>query len=252
MSQRFTDQVAIVTGGSRGIGLAICQALAREGATVIIASFHEGRGQAAVEAIAEEGGRAEFIATNVAQRDQAARLVEITLERFGDIHVLVNNAGQHINAPFWKESEAIWELMYQVNILGTVWPSQMVVPHMMERGGGAIVHVASKAGVVGEPGHAAYSASKGAVIALTRAMAVELAPYAIRVNAVCPGPVMTDMLLEAVPSEAGRQKLAKAAPLGRIGQPEDIAAAVAYLASSESDLCTGQAVSLDGGLSILK
>ena len=226
MSQRFTDQVAIVTGGSRGIGLAICQALAREGATVIIASFHEGRGQAAVEAIAEEGGRAEFIATNVAQRDQAARLVEITLERFGDIHVLVNNAGQHINAPFWKESEAIWELMYQVNILGTVWPSQMVVPHMMERGGGAIVHVASKA--------------------------VELAPYAIRVNAVCPGPVMTDMLLEAVPSEAGRQKLAKAAPLGRIGQPEDIAAAVAYLASSESDLCTGQAVSLDGGLSILK
>ncbi len=252
MSQRFTDQVAIVTGGSRGIGLAICQALAREGATVVIASVHEGRGSAAVEAIADLGGRAEFIATNVAERDQAARLVETTLQRFGDIHVLVNNAGQHINAPFWKESAAIWELMYQVNILGTVWPSQMVVPHMMERGGGAIVHVASKAGVVGEPGHAAYSASKGAVIALTRAMAVELAPYAIRVNAVCPGPVMTDMLMEAVPSEAGRQKLAKTAPLGRVGQPEDIASAVAYLASPESDLCTGQALSLDGGLSILK
>ena len=111
--------------------------------------------------------------------------------------------------------------------------------------------VASKAGVVGEPGHAAYSASKGAVISLTRAMAVELAPYAIRVNAVCPGPVMTDMLLEAVPSEAGRQQLADDTPLGRVGLPEDIGAAVLYLASSDSDLRAGQALSLDGGLSIL-
>jgi NAD(P)-dependent dehydrogenase (short-subunit alcohol dehydrogenase family) len=142
--------------------------------------------------------------------------------------------------------------MYRVNVLGTVLPSQLVVRHMKDNGGGAIVHVASKAGVVGEPGHAAYSASKGAVISLTRAMAIELAPYAIRVNAVCPGPVVTDMLLDFVPTEAGRQRLADEAPLGRVGQPEDIAAAVLYLASSDADLCTGQALSLDGGLSILK
>jgi NAD(P)-dependent dehydrogenase (short-subunit alcohol dehydrogenase family) len=106
--------------------------------------------------------------------------------------------------------------------------------------------------VVGEPGHAAYSASKGAVIALTRAMAVELAPYSIRVNVVCPGPVITDMLMAAIPSEDGRQRLAEAAPLGRVGRPEDIAAAVLYLASSDADWCTGQAISVDGGLSILK
>jgi NAD(P)-dependent dehydrogenase (short-subunit alcohol dehydrogenase family) len=142
--------------------------------------------------------------------------------------------------------------MYRVNVLGVVLPSQTVVRHMKDAGGGVIVHNASKAGVVGEPGHAAYSASKGAVIALTRAMAIELAPDNIRVNAVCPGPVMTDMLIEAVPEEADRRALAEAAPLGRVGRPEDIAAAVAYLASSDTDWCTGQAISIDGGLSILK
>lgn len=252
MPQRFSDKVALVTGGSRGIGLDISKALAREGASVVIASVDEGRGMAAMEAILSQGGQAEFIATDVTQRDQAARLVEATLKRFGDIHVLVNNAGVHDSAPFWEESEALWDRMFRVNVLGTALPSQLVVRHMKERGGGAIVHVASKAGVVGEPGHAAYSASKGAVIALTRAMAVELAPYSIRVNAVCPGPVMTDMLLAAVPSGADRQQLAEAAPLGRVGRPEDIAAAVLYLASSDADWCTGQAISIDGGLSILK
>jgi NAD(P)-dependent dehydrogenase (short-subunit alcohol dehydrogenase family) len=105
--------------------------------------------------------------------------------------------------------------------------------------------------VVGEPGHAAYSAAKGVAIALTRAMAVELAPYHIRVNAVCPGPVLTDMLLAAVPTQAGRAELASLAPLKRIGQPADIAGAVLYLASAESDWCTGQVLSLDGGMSIL-
>jgi NAD(P)-dependent dehydrogenase (short-subunit alcohol dehydrogenase family) len=252
MVGRFTDQVAIVTGGTRGMGLEISQALAREGAGVVIASPEEERGSEVVRSIVSQGGRAEFIATDVTQRDQVARLVEATLERFGDIHVLVNNAGVHDMAPFCEESEALWERMFRVNVLGTVLTSQSVVRYMMERGGGAIVHVASKAGVVGEPGHAAYSASKGALIALTRAMAVELGPYAIRVNAVCPGPVMTDMLLAAVPQEDDRRKLAEAAPLGRVGRPADIAAAVLYLASSDADWCTGQALSIDGGLSVLK
>lgn len=252
MVGRFTDQVAIVTGGTRGMGLEISQALAREGAGVVIASPEEERGPEVVRSIVSQGGRAEFINTDVTQRDQVARLVEATLDRFGDIHVLVNNAGVHDMAPFCEESEALWERMFRVNVLGTVLPSQSVVRYMMERGGGAIVHVASKAGVVGEPGHAAYSASKGALIALTRSMAVELGPYAIRVNAVCPGPVMTDMLLAAVPQEDDRRKLAEAAPLGRVGRPADIAAAVLYLASHDADWCTGQALSVDGGLSVLK
>ena len=252
MLHRFTDQVALVTGGSRGIGRAIAERLADEGANVVIASLNEERGLAAAAAIRESGGRAEFIRADVARRDEVEQRVAQVLNRFGRIHVLVNNAGIHDSAPFWDEPEELWQRMYRVNVMGVVLPSQAVARHMKDAGRGAIVHVASKAGVVGEPGHAAYSASKGAVIALTRAMAVELAPYGIRVNAGCPGPVMTDMLLAAVSDEAGRRALAESAPLGRIGQAADIAAAVAYLASTDSDWCTGPAISLDGGLSILK
>ncbi len=252
MAERFAGQVAIVTGGSRGIGRAIAEALAREGASVVIAARNEQRGLAAAQAIGARGGQVEFIQADVSHREQVERMVDQVVERFGGIDVLVNNAGVHDKAPFWQESEALWDRMYRVNVLGTVLPSQAVVRHMKDAGGGSIVHIASKAGVVGEPGHAAYSASKGAVIALTRAMAVELAPHSIRVNAVCPGPVLTDMLLADVPTEVGRQELAATAPLGRLGRPEDVASAVLYLASSDSDWCTGQAISVDGGLSILK
>ena len=252
MIVRLADQVAVVTGGSRGIGRAIAKACAREGAAVVIASVNAERGEAAAEAIRDEGGSAVFIATDVTLRDQVEQMVAQTIKLFGDVTVLVNNAGVHDKAPFWEENEALWDRMYRVNVLGTVWPSQVVVRHMKDSSGGAIVNVASKAGVVGEPGHAAYSASKGAIIAMTRGMAIELAPYGIRVNAVCPGPVVTDMFLADVPTQEGRERLAADVPLGRVGQPEDVAAAAVYLAGSDSDWCTGQAISVDGGLSILK
>jgi NAD(P)-dependent dehydrogenase (short-subunit alcohol dehydrogenase family) len=252
MVKRFTDQVAIVTGGSRGIGRAIVERLADEGAHVVIAGLSEEGSAAVCRTIGERGGRADFVRTDITSRAEVEGLVEYVLNRLDRIDVLVNNAAVHDSRPFSDEPEELWERMYRVNVLGVVLPSQAVVPHMRDAGGGVIVHNASKAGVVGEPGHAAYSASKGAVIALTRAMAVELAPDHIRVNAVCPGPVMTDMLIEAVPEEADRRALAETAPLGRVGRPEDIAAAVAYLASSDTDWCTGQAISIDGGLSILK
>jgi NAD(P)-dependent dehydrogenase (short-subunit alcohol dehydrogenase family) len=252
MRQRFIDQVAIVTGGSRGIGFAISKALTQEGAKVVIAALNPENGHNAAEGIAEVGGEVEFIPVDVTQSEQVEYLVARTISQYGAIHTLINNAGVHDSAAFWDESEELWNRMYRVNVLGTVFPSQLVVRQFIDQGSGTIVNVASKAGVVGEPGHAAYSASKGAVISLTRAMAVELAPHSIRVNAVCPGPVLTDMLLEAVPTEAGRKRLANDAPLGRVGRPEDIAEAVLFLASAESDWCTGQTISIDGGLSILK
>jgi 2-hydroxycyclohexanecarboxyl-CoA dehydrogenase len=252
MLQRFTDQVAIVTGGSRGIGRAIVERLADEGAHVVIADLNEEGGMAVSRAIGEKGGRAEFVRTDVTSRAEVEHMVEYVLNRVDRIHVLVNNAGVHDMRPFCEEPEELWERMYRVNVLGVVLPSQTVVPHMRDAGGGVIVHTASKAGVVGEPGHAAYSTSKGAVIALTRAMAIELAPDRIRVNAVCPGPTHTDMLTGIFPDEADIRTLAEDAPLGRVGRPEDIAAAVAYLASSDTDWCTGQAISIDGGMSILK
>ncbi len=255
MAWRFDGKVVVVTGGSRGIGYAIAEALVDEGATVIVASKNSARGTAAAEALNAQdgGGRAAFVATDVTDKAQVEAMVAQVLAQHGRIDALVNNAGVHDKAAFCDESEDLWQVMYRQNVMGVVLPSQAVIRNMLARGeGGAIVHISSKAGVVGEPGHAAYSAAKGAVIALTRAMAVELAPDQIRVNVVCPGPVLTDMLTTNVTTQESRDALGADAPLGRIGLPEDIAGAVLYLASEESGWCTGQAINVDGGLSILK
>jgi len=248
---RFTDKVAIVTGSSRGMGKATALALAREGAKLVIAATDPTKGEDVVRGIEKLGGEAIFVKADVSKRADVERMVQATLDRFGKIDILVNNAGIHDGAPFIEEGEEMWQRLFRVNVMGTVLLSQRVVPEMMRRKKGKIVHISSKAAVVGEPYHAAYSASKGAILALTRAMAIELAPYNITVNAVCPGPTYTDMLLEATDA-AQREELTASAPLGRLGQPEDIGGAVLYLASEESDWCTGQAISVDGGMSILK
>jgi meso-butanediol dehydrogenase/(S,S)-butanediol dehydrogenase/diacetyl reductase len=248
---KLREKAAIVTGGSRGIGRAIAHALAMEGATVGLIAKNMETGNKAAMQIEADGGKAFFLQADVSDKDQVLRAVSETVQRLGRVDILVNNAGIHTQAPFDQETRSDWLLLFEVNVLGTVFLSQAVVPYMIEQGGGRIVHISSKAAVVGEPGHVAYSASKGAVLSLTRAMAVDLAPHNITVNAVCPGPVVTDMLLATVPDAADRQALGQKAPLGRLGQPEDVAAAVLYLVSDGAGWCTGQAISVDGGLSIL-
>jgi NAD(P)-dependent dehydrogenase (short-subunit alcohol dehydrogenase family) len=248
---RFEDRVAIVTGSARGLGRAIAVALSREGSRIVIVDINPTQGEDVVREIEELGVEAMFVRADVSRRADVDRMVEATLNRFNTIDILVNNAGIHDAAPFVEETEELWQRMFAVNVMGTVIPSQAVVSEMMRRKRGKIVNISSKAAVVGEPYHAAYSASKGAILALTRAMAIELAPYHITVNAVCPGPTYTDMLLGATDA-ADREELTAIAPLGRLGKPEDIASAVLYLASEESDWCTGQALSIDGGMSILK
>ena len=248
---KLREKAAIVTGGSRGIGRAIAHTLATEGATVALIAKNMETGNKAATRIEADGGKAFFLQADVSDKDQVLQAVSETLQRLRRVDILVNNAGIHTQAPFDQETRSDWQTLFEVNVLGTVFPSQAVVPYMIEQGGGRVVHISSKAAVVGEPGHVAYSASKGAVLSLTRAMAVDLAPHNITVNAVCPGPVVTDMLLAAVPDAAGRQALAQKAPLGRLGQPEDVAAAVLYLVSDDAGWCTGQAISVDGGLSIL-
>lgn len=252
MTGRLEGKIAIVTGGSRGIGRAITAAMAREGARMAVVALNPERGKHLAAELTASGRQIEFIQADISRREEAEGAIAQVLDRYGRVDILVNNAGVHDARPFWEEPEELWDRMYRVNVLGTVFPSQAVVRHMLTRQQGVIVNIASKAGVVGEPGHAAYSASKGAVISLTRAMAIELAPYGIRVNAICPGPVETDMLYAAVPEERMRQELAASVPLGRLGIPEDIAEAVVFLASDESAWCTGQAISIDGGMSILK
>ncbi len=244
---RFEHQVAIVTGGSRGIGFAIAHALIREGAHVVIAGRNAETGKQAAQEIG-----AQFMACDVSDRAQAQALIRTTAAELGRIDILINNAAIHGAARFEDESPELWDAMYRVNVLGTVYPSQAAVPLMKQQGGGHILHIASKAGVVGEPGHAAYSASKGAIIALTRAMAIELAPQHIVVNCICPGPVLTDMLRGVFPNAADREQLGCEAPLGRIGLPEDVVGTALLLASREADWITGQAISVDGGFSVLK
>ncbi len=248
---RFQGKIAIVTGGGRGMGQAIARALAKEGATVAIFEKDVEAGRETAAQIEAEGGKAFSLQVDVSDKEQVLRAVGETVEHMGRIDILVNNAGIHTAAPFEQETRSDWLRLFEVNVLGTVFPSQAVAPYMIKQGSGRIVHISSKAAVVGERGHVAYSASKGAVLSMTRAMAVDLAPHNITVNAVCPGPVVTDMLLTAMPDAADRQALAQKAPLGRLGQPEDIAAAVLYLASDEAGWCTGQAISVDGGFSIL-
>jgi NAD(P)-dependent dehydrogenase (short-subunit alcohol dehydrogenase family) len=244
---KLKDRVAIVTGGGRGIGLAISRALACEGARVVIVQRDAGIGRAAAEALG-----ASFIRADVSNRTEVADMVAQVTRMYGRVDILVNNAAVHGAASFMEETPELWQQMFEVNVLGTVYPSQAVVPIMIRQGGGHIVHVSSKAGVVGEPGHAAYSASKGAVISLTRAMAIELAPHHITVNSVAPGPVLTDMLRGVFPDEADRETLGKEAPLGRLGTPEDVAGAVLLLCTDDSSWITGQTLSVDGGLSVLK
>jgi len=248
---RFEDKVAIVTGAGRGLGKTMAIALGSEGSKVVVVDINPGEGEEAVREMETLGAEAIFVRADVSEKASVQRMVEASLDRFDTIDILVNNAGIHDAAPFVEETEELWQRMFKVNVMGTVLPCQAVVPEMMKRQKGRIVNISSKAAVVGEPYHAAYSASKGAVLALTRAMATELAPYKITVNAVCPGPTYTDMLLGAT-DEAQRNELTAIAPLGRLGEPEDIAGAVLYLASEECDWCTGQALSVDGGMSILK
>ncbi len=248
---RYTDKVAIVTGGTSGIGLATAARLVSEGAKVVIAGRGEAQGLAAVEAI---GPGALFHQTNVTQRDQLEGLMTATVERFGRLDVLVNCAGSLVVSPTDKLRPEHWHRTLDVNLTATFEACQLALPHLRatiasgQVSGAAIVNVASLDAVGGDAGMAAYNAAKAGVVNFTRSLALELAPEGIRVNAVSPGAVDTPMTVATTGDERIAAVFCAAIPVGRFAQPEEIAAAIAFVAADEASFMVGANLVVDGGV----
>jgi len=244
---RFNGQVAIVTGGANGIGRACAAAFAAEGAAVVVADVDAEGGPAAVQAIEADGGQALFVKTDVGDAGQVQRLIERTLARFGRLDVLINNAGIIKTADFLEISEPDFDAVLRVNLKGIFLVGQAAARVMVERGKGAIVNMSSTNAVVAIPNQVPYATSKGAVNQLTKVMALALADKGVRVNAIGPGSIMTDILKVVMNDEAARQKILSRTPLGRCGEPAEIAKVALFLASDEASYITGQTIYPDGG-----
>jgi 2-hydroxycyclohexanecarboxyl-CoA dehydrogenase len=241
-------RVALVTGGARGIGAAIAHRLAARGATVVVGDLD---GDAASATAASLEGKAIGVAMDVASSASVRAAVDQVGAETGSPDILVNNAGIDVIKPFVDSTEAEWDQIIAVNLKGPINCTRAVLDAMIERKHGRIVNIASDAGRVGSSGEAVYSATKGGVIALTKTLARELARHGITVNCVCPGPTETALLAQVAEySQKLYESLGRAIPLGRTGQPDDIAPAVAFLASDDASYITGQTLSVSGGLTM--
>ncbi|MFC9833691.1 SDR family NAD(P)-dependent oxidoreductase [Rhodococcus sp. NPDC127530] len=243
---KLDNKIAIVTGAGQGIGKAIAQRLAFDGATVVVTDIDE---VSAKEAASALGGDSIGLRTDVTDRRSVNEMVDSVKTQFGRIDVLVNNAGWDKAEPFLDSEPETWDRVIAINLYGVLNTSKAVLPIMAEQGSGRVVNLGSDAGRAGSSGEAVYSAAKGGVIAFTKATAREMARSQVSINCVCPGPTDT-ALFASMGGEKLREALTRAIPFRRLGQPEDIANAVAFLASAEAAFITGQTLSVSGGLSM--
>ena len=244
----LNGRVAVVTGAAGGIGAAVAGALVDAGAAAAVWDLAGGRAKEVADGLA---GRALGVEVDITSRPSVEAALAATESALGPVDVLVNNAGIDTIEPFLTSEEATWERIVAVNYLGTVRCCHVVVPGMVERGAGRVVNIASDAGRVGSSGEVVYSGTKGGVIAFSKALAREVAAKGVTVNVVCPGPTDTALLDQvAEASQKLYDGLAKAIPMRRIGQPADIAPAVAFLASDGAGYITGQTLSVSGGLTM--
>jgi NAD(P)-dependent dehydrogenase (short-subunit alcohol dehydrogenase family) len=248
---QLQGKVAIITGAATGIGRATALLFAREGASVVVADINEYDAQRTVADIEDQGADARFVQTDVSQAEDMQALMERAAEEMGGIDVIVNNAGAQRSGAVTEFEESEWDLLMRVNPRSCFLGAKYGVPYLRERGGGSIVNVSSLAGLKGGPGMTAYSASKGAIIAFTRALAEELSPDNIRANSVCPGWIDTPFNEPAIEFMGGRaqqeEMVKQTVPLKRQGTPEEIAPGILYLASDASSYVTGQELVIDGG-----
>lgn len=245
MTYQLEGKIALITGASSGIGKATAIAFGRAGAKIVVASRTIAEGENTVRQIQEAGGEACFISTDVSKADEIESLIERILDMYGRLDCAFNNAGIVRAGALTDYSEKDWDSIINVNLKGMWLCLKYEIIAMLKQGNGAIVNMASVAGVIGTAGSSAYSASKGGVIALTKAAAIEYAKSGIRINAVSPGSIKTNML-DNVPAELLAQ-IQAGHPLGRIGKPEEIAEAVLWLCSDKASFVTGHNLIIDGG-----
>jgi 3-oxoacyl-[acyl-carrier protein] reductase len=244
MTNRLDGKVAIVTGAAHGIGRAIAERYGAEGATVVVSDVNSGGAEAVAKGITDGGGTAVAIVTDVSDATAVDRLFDETLQRFGTVDVLVNNAGlTDTERHFLEGDEEWWDKIHAVNLKGSFLCGLRAAKHMAQRGEGVIINVSSGGATRAHRGNAAYDATKGGIEALTRAMAVDLAPYGVRVNGLIPGSIDS----KGMPPEVKRER-GQAIPMGRVGDPADMTGAAVFLASDDAGYVTGQLVAVDGGI----
>jgi glucose 1-dehydrogenase len=246
---RLAGKCAIVTGAANGIGFACAKRLAADGAAVALADINAELGEAAARKLREEGARAIFVATDVTERAAIDALVNRAVDEFGRLDIMLNNAGVALTASILEMSDEIFDKVLATNLRSAFIGTQLAARQMVAAGrGGVIINMSSVNALLAIPGLAAYACSKGALNQLTKVAAIELAPHNIRVVAIGPGTILTDLARKAVMGDdAGRRKILARTPLGRAGEPEEVASVASFLASDDASYITGQTIYPDGG-----
>ncbi|HEV3343792.1 MAG TPA: SDR family oxidoreductase [Pirellulales bacterium] len=252
---RLANKTAIVTGAGSGIGRAIAELFAREGANVLVAEIEEATGQQTVATIAAAGGKARCVRTDVSSDNDCRAMAEAAESHFGPVQVLVNNAAAFVFGKVELATRADWDRVLAVNVLGPAQCAKHVLPSMRRAGGGSIVNIASVSGFIAQPAFVPYNSSKGALLQMTRCMALDLASEQVRVNAICPGEIhtrATDYHIQklGIDRDVALAKLAAVSPMQRMGRPIEVAYAALYLASDEASFVTGAELVVDGGATL--
>jgi NAD(P)-dependent dehydrogenase (short-subunit alcohol dehydrogenase family) len=246
---RLAGKAAIVTGAANGIGLACARRLAADGAAVALADINAEAGEAAAKALREGGARAIFVATDVTQRPAIAALVDRAGSEFGRLDIMINNAGVALTASVLEMSDEVFDKVLSVNLRSAFIGTQLSARRMVaDKRGGVIINMSSVNALLAIPGLAAYACTKGALNQLTKVAAIELAPHNIRVVAIGPGTILTDLAKQSVMGDdAARRRILSRTPIGRAGEPEEVASVAAFLASDDASYITGQTIYPDGG-----